>query len=288
MADEPNVTPEVAAPAVETPAAAPPVYFGADGTLNEGWKSTLPEGYRDEKSLPNVGDAKILAKMFVDTKRMVGRDVIAVPSDKSTEADWEAYHKAGGRPETANDYGLAVPKEFPPEFADKIFPAERLTKWQERFFKGGTSKKAANNFIADFANDMLDDIQTQQQNAQLAEDELVSGLARDWGAAYDQNIHIGNIAIEEGTGGDEDFKARVVVKIQNDPDLTRFTSNIGKKFSEGKPPSFSNIPTPSDLQSQIDEIQANPLYLKGSQKQRMDLANKIMALRAKMSVKTTA
>ena len=77
-----------------------------------------------------------------------------------------------------------------------------------------------------------------------------------------------------------------MAKIRKDPDLTRFTSNLGSKFAEGKSPNFSAVPTPSDLQTQIDEIQANPLYLKGTYKQRMDLANKIMAIREKMPPKT--
>jgi len=258
-------------------------YFGNDGTLADGWQSTFPEGYRDEASLTSVKDAKVLAKMFVDTKRMVGKNTIAIPDDSSPKDEWDEYYRHGGRPDTIEDYGLAAPEGFPSEFAEKIFPSDRLAKWQQRFFDGGVSKKAAAQFVSEFANDMLADIQSHQQTEKMDMENLVSGLSQEWGAAYEQNKHLGNIAVEEGTSGDEEFKQRIVSKFGNDPDFVRYSSNLGKKFSEGKSPNFTNIPTPSDLQTQINDIESNPLYLNGTQKQRMDLAARIMSIRNKIN-----
>jgi len=274
------------APVAETPAAtteAPTSFIGTDGTLGEGWTGTLDESVRGEKSLQSFKTVSDLAKSYVTTKSMVGKNKIAIPTESSSDGEWTEYYRAGGRPDTVEDYGLAVPDGFPPDIAEQVFPVAKISKWQERFFKGGVSKKAAQQFIAEFANDMLADIQNQQQMEQLAVDELVSGLSQEWGASYDQKIHLGNMAIEEGTGGNQEFKSRIVAKIQKDPDLTRFASNLGAKFAEGKSPSYTAIPTPSDIQSQINDIEMNPLYLNGTHKQRMDLANRVMALRAKMN-----
>lgn len=288
MPEETVVTPESV---VDTPAVTPaPVYFGTDGTLNEGWMGTLPEGYRQEASLTTVKDAKVLAKMFVDTKRMVGKDTIVIPSDTSTEAEWSEYHKAGGRPETVEDYGLKAPEGFAPELSKQLFPADRLSKWQERFFKGGVSKKAADRFVADFAQDIAADIQKQKQAEEAQKAELVKGLSQDWGAAYDQMIQLGNITITEGSLGDFEFEQRVVAKMQKDPDLTRFAANIGKKcFAEGTSPNLTNIPTPSDIQTQINELMASPILTdpKSTLAQRKPIMDKVMALRAKLPVKTT-
>ena len=284
----PAPTPAAAVPAA--PVIAPETnYVGSDGVLSEGWQSTLPEGYRDEPSLKTVRDAKVLAKMFVDTKRMVGKDTIAVPNDSSPKDEWSEYYRHGGRPDTVEDYGLAVPEGFPPEFADKVFPADRIAKWQQRFFDGGVSKKAASQFIAEFANDMLRDMQSAKQAEEAQLTELTSGLSTEWGAAYDQNIHLGNIAIEEGTKGSAEFKDRVVAKVQKDPDLTRLLANLGSKFAEGKPPDFTNIPTPSDLQTQIDELMASPVLTdrESTIAQREVITSKVMALREKMNPETT-
>lgn len=279
---EPTPMPEPSPTPAPEPAPDATVYFGADGVLNEGWQSTLPEGYRDEKSLLTVKDTKVLAKMFVDTKRMVGKDTMAIPTDASTEGEWEAYHKAGGRPETVADYNLKAPEGFPDEIKAQVFPEGRIEKWQERFFKGGVSQKAADHFIAEFTQDILSDYKIAQQAKELAMEDLKSGLATDWGAAFEQNKHLGNMAITEGVEGDFDFQERLTQKFGNDPDFVRFTSNLGKKFAEGKPPSHTAIPTPSVYQEQIDALMADPLYTAGSQKQRMQIANKIMAIRELM------
>lgn len=285
MADEPVTTPTVEPPS-SGPVIAPETnYFGSNGILSEGWQSTLPEGYRDEPSLKTVTDTKVLAKMFVDTKRMVGKDTIAIPNDSSPKDEWSEYHRHGGRPDTVEDYNLAVPEGFPAEFAEKVFPVDKIAKWQQRFFDGGVSKKAAAQFIAEFANDVLADMKIAQQTEESQLSELTSGLSADWGAAYDQKIHLGNIAIAEGTGDNAEFKARVVAKVQKDPDLTRLLANLGSKFSEGKPPDFTSIPTPSDLQTQIDELMADPVLLdpNSTSAQREVITSKIMALREKMN-----
>lgn len=272
-----------------------PVYFNSDGTLKEGWQGTLPEGYREEKSLSTVNDTKILAKMFVDTKRMVGKDKIAIPTETSTEGEWAEYHKAGGRPDTKEDYNLKLPEGMAEEVSTLIFPEGRLAKWQERFFKGGTSKKAAEQYIADFTQDILADLQAKQQLEKQEMDELVRGLSTDWGAAYEQKKHLGNMAVNEGCSVmengvnvvNQDFKARLVNKFGNDPDFIRYSSNLGAKFAEHKSPNFANVPTPSDLQTQIDKLEADPLYLNGTREQRMKLAEQILALRTKIKLAQT-
>jgi len=254
-------------------------YFGTDGALNEGWTSTLPEDIRDEKSLTSFKTIQDLAKSNVMTKKMVGKNTMVVPSETSTESEWEEYHKAGGRPDTSADYGLAAPKDFPPEFADEIFPADRIAKWQERFFKGGISKKAADNILLEFGNDMLADIQSAQQAQETQNAELLGALSTEWGAAMEQNKHLGNIAVEEGTLGDIDFKTRLTEKFGNDPDFIRYSFNLGNKFSEGKSPNLTNVPTPADHQDAIYALMADPLYTSGTAPQRMKIANKIMAIR---------
>lgn len=286
---EPVVTP-VVTPVVEPATPATPVtptaFFGADGVLNKGWQGTLEEDLREDKSLLSFKSVGDLAKSFVNTKKMVGANVVAIPTDASTEGEWQEFHKAGGRPDTVADYNLGVPEGFPEEIKAQAFPDGRLDKWQERFFKGGVSKKAADAFIAEFAQDILADYKSMQQVEELAATELASGLATDWGAAYEQKKHLGNIAMNEAAtsivGGkpviNEEFKARLVQKAGNDPDIIRAFANLGEKFAEGKPPSFAAIPTPGDLQDQIDELRANPLLTKGTQPERMKLANKLKVL----------
>ena len=283
------VEPVIAEPPVEPPIvpAEPTVYFGNDGTLAEGWQGTLDESLREEKSLSTFKTVGDLAKSFVSTKSMVGKNTMEIPTDASNEVVWDMYYKAGGKPETVADYNLKAPDGFPEEVMKQVFPKARLEAWQERFFKAGISKKAADQFIADFAQDILADLQSVKQVEEQQMSELKTGLSLEYGAAYDQKKHIGNMAIEEGAKGDLEFKTRLTDKFGNDPDFIRYSINLGEKFAEGKPPNFANIPTPADYQTQIDEIMANPLYMNGTTKERMKLAEQVMALRKKMKPEKT-
>lgn len=292
---DPIVTPvvEPVTPAVEPvvePVVTPIIpteFFGTDGVLNEGWQGTLAEDIREEKSLLSFKSVGDLAKSFVNTKKMVGANVIPVPGDLTSESEWEEFHKAGGRPDTVADYNLKAPEGFPEATLEQVFPKARLEAWQERFFKGGVSKKAADLFIAEFANDMAADLQVMNQAQESEMAELTSGLATEWGAAFEQKKHLGNIAMDEAASSmvngklvvNEEFKARLVQKAGNDPDIIRAFANLGEKFAEGKPPGFTAVPTPSDYQDQIDKLMADPLYTKGTQPQRMKIANKIQELK---------
>ncbi len=279
MTDEPVV---VDPPVVADPPVADVVNFNNDGTFGDTWQSTLEETLREDKSLSTFKNVNDLAKSFVNTKSMVGKNTMVVPTETSSEAEWDSYHAAGGRPDTVADYNLKAPDDFPAEVLEQVLPKARLEAWQERFFKAGVSKKAAEKFIADYAQDILLDIKNADNDAQTNLDEMVAGLSQDWGNAYDQKIHLGNLAIEEGTGGNDEFKARIVKLVEHNPDLTRLLANLGGKFAEGKSPNFSAVPTPADYKDQIKEIEENPLYLGGTTEQRMRLANKVMALREKM------
>lgn len=290
-------TPAVDTPAVDTPVvdAPTPELFGEDGNFTENWTHTLKnEALHDDPTLKTIRNMDALASVTVNTKSMVGKNTIAIPTDASTELEWEEYHKAGGRPETAADYNLTRPEDLPEEHWNQDY----ANGIQDILFKFGGSERLA-GALFEFDNNFKATLRAQRiQDEELATTELKNGLYTEWGNAYEQRLHLGNIAIEQGvskvvndaTVVDEELKARVIKKYGNDPDLIRVLSNLGSKFIEhGLADTSKLIPTPSDLQSQIDEIQANPLYLSGTQEQRMKLANQVMALREKIkpTAKTT-
>ena len=226
-----------------------------DGTFAETWKESLSEDIRGEVCLNTVRDVPGMAKQLVHAQRMIGKDKMAIPTETSTEDEWEAYYKAGGKPETAGDYNLVAPKDYPPE----LFNKELAGKAQDLFHKIGLSKKQANALLEFNLNTTLGMHQDITNAAELQQQETIEGLHKDWGAAYEQKVHMGNVAIEEGTGGDSEFIARITGKYGNDPDFIRFSANLGSKFAEasGAP---QTIPTPVDLQDQINEEMAKPSY----------------------------
>jgi len=233
--------------------------IGADGNFVEGWKDTLDEDIRGETCLNTVNNISTMAKQFVHAQRMIGKDKMAIPNENSPESEWDEFYKIGGRPETPGDYNITKPDDFP----DELFSTDLANAAQELFYKLGLSKKQAEGLV-EFNNNAALAAFTDHNNAlELAQKEVVDGLRAEWGSAYDQNVLKGNIAIEQGVNGDEEFRARLTQKFGNDPDFIRFASNIGGKFGESSSPPSLDVPTPADLQSKITELMATEAYKGG-------------------------
>jgi len=233
-------------------------FIADDGSLKEGWTGVLDEGYRNEKCLATVKNFKTLAKFAVDTKRMVGENKIAIPTEKSTEQEWNEWYKAAGRPETA-DYGFKRPDNLPEEYWNPDFAKNA----QELMHKIGLSRKQAEALFKFNTENVLRTLNDEKIADETEDIALKEGLHQDWGSAYEQKVHLGNCAVEEGCAGDTEFKERIKDKFCNDPDFIRFAANLGGKFAEHKAPGFSNVPTPSDIQTKINELMQSDAYKNG-------------------------
>jgi hypothetical protein len=228
------------------------------GNFREGWTEILDEDLRNEPYIQEAKNIQGMARSVVSARSMVGRNKIAIPNENSSQEEWDEYYKISGWPGDA-EYGLKRPDDFPEEFY-------REDKAQEAFklFNDIRLNKKQAEAVFNFHNQMvLDSLKEKKTDDELALDNLKDELAQDWGAAYDQKVHLGNIAVETGATKkingvdvvDEDYKARLLEKINKDPDLIRFTSNLGAKFSEHKSiiPETAVIPTPSEIDQKIED-----------------------------------
>lgn len=241
----------------ETPAPEAPVRFNAEGDFTENWTQTLTDtALHDNPTLKSAKSVESLANQLVNAQKITGMDkdrMLVAPNEASSEEEWAAFHKAGGRPETAADYNFARPEELPEEY----YSQELATAAQELMHKLGLSKKQADELFAFNNNALIAQLTTTEQDGKLAMQKLTDGLYADWGNAFEQKKHLGNVAIEQGTAGNPEFKVRLIEKFGNDPDFVRFSANLGSKFSEAGSPEIAIIPTTGDIQSQIDEAMAH-------------------------------
>jgi len=230
--------------------------IGEDGKFTENWRETLPEDIREEKCLQTFGDIQGMSKSLVHALRTVGKDKITVPSETATDEEWGEYYKAGGRPDTAADYNFAKPDDFPEE----LYSQDYANEVQDIFFKFGGSKKLATALFAHNLGYVLKQAKAKNDADDFDLKEVEDGLYRDWGNAYEQKKHLGNVAIERGVAGDEEFKARLVEKFGKNPDFVRFASNIGSKFAEHGDIAVTGIPTPQEMDAKIKEEMAKDSY----------------------------
>lgn len=253
----PPAEPPIAPP---EPPVAPTSMVGEDGNFVKDWQMHLSdETLHEDKTLQTFKNIEGLAKSYVHVRKQVPLDKIAIPNENTTDAEWDNWHTAGGRPPTAVDYNIAKPDDFPEEH----WNADLALAAQDIFHKIGLNSKQV-TALMEFNNaNILTALKTQNDGIVANRQEIKDGLYKDWGAAYEAKKHQGNYAVEKGTVGDEEFKARLCAKFGDDPDFIRFTSNIGGKFAEHGDIVESKISTPGDIQAEIDKEMQTEAYKSG-------------------------
>jgi len=277
--DDPPADP----PAADPPAvpAAPASPFNADGTFVENWHTMAPDGYeelREDKTLPRLKNPWDMARSYVQVRKQVPLDKMPRPNENFSEQDWGEFHKAGGRPDTAGDYNIKRPDEIPEE----LMPKEIVEGFQELFHKIGLSKKQSDALTAYNNEKTIEAIQDMAQKEEQEGIAVWDAIHKEWGRAFDQNVHRGNVAIHAGSNGDEGLEQRLLAKANKDPDLLKLVSNLGGKFTENTPFESSSVPTPSDLQTQIAKLRADPRYMSKDKSVRQPIIDQISRLTEQM------
>ncbi len=252
---------------------APPV-IAADGTFGEGWQSSLSEGLRENVSLKMFTTLDGLAKSYVSTKEMVGKDTIAMPTENYSDTEWDAWHTASGRPETPEDYKITRPEEISEEHWSKEFAGEA----QSLFHKLGLRENQGKGLIEFWNGKSISGRKNQEAETELMMADLKTSLRNEWGNAYDQKVHIGDLAMEQGVNGDDVFKEQLRQDLGNNINFIKFAANIGSLLNEHSVISTTELPTPSDFEAQIAELSAHPSYIDGSHPQHKITVAKINRL----------
>lgn len=228
-----------------------------DGTFIEGWRDKLPEEFRNEKCLDTVTDFNNAIKQLVSHKKMVGKDKIALPNDKSTPQEWEAFYASIGRPVTLEEYkGPDVPEDL-----KEIFDDNRIAAMKKTAFELGATQKQFDAYLRNeveqvtllLAEEDKLDLQTRQDSEKA--------LRTEFGAAYDERIHVANRLIAEAFTNEEQ-KMDFLEKFGSDTDFIRFASRIGSKLGEHTALIAQlTQKTTSEVQKRISELQNTKGYM---------------------------
>ena len=81
--------------------------------LKDGWQDALGDDFKGNKTLQNFKSIPGLAKSYVNLRKMVGENVVKAPTEKSGPEELDAFFKAAGMPETAEEYGLDPIDDLP-------------------------------------------------------------------------------------------------------------------------------------------------------------------------------
>jgi hypothetical protein len=70
------------------------------------WRDSLPEDLKEDPSLKTIQDIPGLAKSYIHSQKMVGKDKIVLPNEHATKEDWDDVFNKLGRPASAEEYKI--------------------------------------------------------------------------------------------------------------------------------------------------------------------------------------
>jgi len=244
---------------------------GTDGKLSPKWRDTLPEDIRGEKMLEPYKDFSAVVKSLVSAQRMVGKDKIALPNEKSLPSEWDAFYDATGRPKTKDEYKLPVPEDIKEHYDPALIATAK-----EIFHKVGFNQKQA-EALWQFEEQRLRNGIKAIAAAEAAENkETEDALKEKWGEAYPERLLIVNTIISDNAP--EELREKLVNEYGNDPVFAEFVHNIGLKFIEHKVIETPLIPTPADLDEQISTLMHTDAYQKREHPDHKRTVDKVLKL----------
>ena len=199
-----------------------------------------------------------LASQLVNAQKMIGKsaDMVVVPTEKSTQAEWDEFHSKTGRPDTIDGYEIS--------HAEGIgeIDAEVETALKNFAHSKGLSPATVQGLIE------LDDarmlaMRQAMDDADVAEKQTTEeALKKQWGGAYEERLHLANRMINENAS--EENKEAVLEVIGNNPIVADFLANIAKKFVEHKIINADvSQSTPVEALGKAEELRNTTGYITG-------------------------
>lgn len=221
-----------------------------EGFFTENWKDSLPEEIRNEPCLDNMKNVTTLAKSYVNSQKMIGKNKIALPGENATQEEIDAFYTALGRPEKAELY-----KHDKVELPEGIgLDDATVAEFRNFAFENGISQSVFEKALA------FDVKRTQaaQAAAIAAHNKEYQETLDKLKAQYGENLPARIAQVDKAltTFGIRDIF--VDRGLTNNYQIFEALANIGASISESKLKAGDVPQTFRSPQQQIDEIYADP------------------------------
>lgn len=244
---------------VETPVADSPVseVVAFDGNLGEGWmeKYGVAEDLRSDQTLQTTKHIGALASQLVNAQKMIGKNTTSIPNADSPQTEWDAFHD-NFRPATPDDYAY--------EHAEGIGEIDAEAEGAFKAFahaEGMRPETVAKLMAMDDARIMAMR-EAIEMGKQRDIDQFNIDSKKEWGAAYDERIHLANRMVNENAT--EQNKAAVLEIMNKDVRVADFVANMASKFVEHKIIDATITQnTPQNALAKADDLRNTPGYITG-------------------------
>lgn len=220
--------------------------------------SHVPDEYKGDEYKSyweKTKDLPTLVKNAVHADKMVGSRV-SIPTEESTQEDWDSFYNKLGRPESPDKYELDMP-----EGAD-----ENFAKWyKDQAHKHGLSATKAKEFMNEYLQFVNDNYTQSQEQIDAAyanrNIELTRELRKptEWGPNYDRNMGLTKRLLQTQLP-EETQEMLDKSELAYDKGFTKWLGQVANLYAEANLIS-GDAPkgvTQDDAIKKIQDIESNP------------------------------
>ena len=220
-------------------------------TTQSTWKESISETYRNDPNIQKFTEIDALAKSYINATRMIGQDKVVIPTNNSTEDQWNEVYDKLGRPESAEKYKLEAKSE--------VVPIEEtaVKQFAENAHKLGLNNKQAQGILEFYKNSMEQTAKQTQIDAETAQAQAQQVLRQEWGKSYDANIQkAASLAKANMKAEVLDLPMKDGSRLGDNPDIIKGFAKIADMLSEDKIISTEseNVNQGRDYDSEISQI----------------------------------
>ena len=215
------------------------------------WKEVLSEEYRKNPNIEKFTEIDALAKSYINAVSMIGSDKIPVPTNNSTEEQWNEIYTKLGRPESPDKYKLDIKSEAVP------IDETAVKQFAENAHKLGLNNKQAQGILEFYKNNMEQSARQVQIDMETAQADAEASLRKEWGRSFDENIKkAGALAKANMNPEILDMQMKDGTRLGDHPEIIKGFANIANLLSEDKfiGTEQDNVAQSRDYESEIRSI----------------------------------
>ena len=239
---------------VETTETAQPVATSitvSGGDTPASWKSSISEEFRNDPNIEKFTEIDSLAKSYINATKMIGQDKLVIPTNNSTEDQWNEVYSKLGRPESADKYSLDATSEIV-QMDDNA-----IKSFAEQSHKLGLNNKQAQGILEYYKNNMEGTAQQSRIDTETAQTQAEQQLRQEWGRDFEGKVkQAGALAKANIDPEVLDMTLSNGTRLGDHPDIIKGFAKIAGMMSEDKILSTEseNVNTSKDIESEISTI----------------------------------
>ena len=231
-------------------------------TTQSTWKDSISEEFRKDPNIEKFTEIDALAKSYINATRMIGQDKLVIPTNNSTEDQWNEVYDKLGRPESADKYTLDAKSEV------ISLDDNAVKQFAETSHKLGLNNKQAQGLLEFYKTNMEGTAQQAKVDAETAQAQAEQQLRSEWGREFEAKVKQASSLAKANMNPEIlDMTLSNGARLGDHPEIIKGFAKIAGMMSEDKIVSTESesVQSNQSIQDEIDTIindKASPYWNK--------------------------